>query len=331
MIQQNTANPTRITDYIYRITCHEQERSLCSMEMRALWGASFDVDYSTILLRSEIQHHVDRSPFVKYRLSIWCEGSGLDTLLDKVSQLPQVTRTYKVVALDQMRGYHVEPIAFQERRVIEQKLGRHVKGEVDLKQPELLLGVIQLEEAWVFGELEWHDPIWQRHNDKPRHYSTALSTKVARSLVNIAVPSLNENIHFFDPCCGIGTVLMEACSQGIKASGGDINPLAVVGARENMAAFDYHCELRIHNMIEVETTYDVALVDLPYNHCSVLPQEERYEMLRSLFSIASRVIIVSVEPIRAELIELGYRIEDEASIEKTHFKRDVFLCSTPRE
>jgi len=271
MIKRNLTDMTSTAEYIYRITCHEQERSLCSMEMRALWGESFSTNNSTILLRSDIQHHVNRSPFVKYRLAIWCEGSDLEALLDKVSQLPQVTRTYKVVALDQLQDDQVEQIAFQERRVIEQKLGRLIKGEVDLKRAELLLGVMKLEHSWVFGELDWHDPIWQRHNDKPRHYSTALSTKVARSLVNIAVPSLKEGIHFFDPCCGIGTVLMEACSQGIVASGGDINPLAVIGARQNMAAFNYDCELRIHNMIEIETKYEVAIVDLPYNHCSVLP------------------------------------------------------------
>ncbi|URN93025.1 MAG: RNA methyltransferase [Candidatus Pristimantibacillus lignocellulolyticus] len=330
MIQQNESNMTCVSEFIYRITCHEQERSLCSMEMRALWGVSFDADHSTLLLRSDTRHHVNRSPFVKYRLAIWCEGSDLENLQEKVSQLPQLTRTYKVIALDVIVDGQVEPIAYHERRVIEQKLGSQVKGEVNLKQPELMLGVIKLEHSWVLGELEYHDPIWQRHNDKPRHYSTALSTKVARSLVNIAVPSLKEDIHFFDPCCGIGTVLMEACSQGIHASGGDINPLAVVGARENMAAFHYHCELRIHNMTEIETKYDVTIVDLPYNHCSVLPEEERYRMLQALSTMASRVIIVSVEPIRAELIQLGYHIEDEGYIEKTHFKRDVFLCTTSR-
>jgi len=328
MIQQSESNTTSIAEYIYRITCHEQERSLCSMEMRALWGMSFDAHYSTLLLRSNIQHHVDRSPFVKYRLEIWCEGSDIDTLADNIAQIPQITRTYKVIALDELKDEQVEPIAYHDRRGIEQRLGSRVKGEVNLNKPELLLGVIKLEHSWVFGELEYHEPIWQRHNHKPRHYSTALSTKVARSLVNIAVPSLKEDIHFFDPCCGIGTVLMEACSQGIYASGGDINPLAVVGARENMAAFDYHCELRIHNMIEIEKKYDVAIVDLPYNHCSVLPLEERYRMLQALSTMASRVIIVSVEPIRSELVQLGYHIEDEGYIEKTHFKRDVFLCTT---
>jgi len=51
-------------------------------------------------------------------------------------------------------------------------------------------------------------------------------------------------------------------------------------------------------------------------------------MLQALSTMASRVIIVSVEPIRSELVQLGYHIEDEGYIEKTHFKRDVFLCTT---
>lgn len=314
-------------DYLYRITCHEQEKSLCSMEMRALWGESFISPYSTVLLRSSIRQQVSRSPFMKYRISIWCEADNFQELLIKAASLPHITQSYKVVALDEQINGRVEDFAYHQRRELEQALGKQVKGKVNLKQPELLLGITKLEDCWIFGQLEYPDPIWQRHNEKPRQYSTALSTKVARAIVNIAVPTLDHDMTLFDPCCGIGTVLMEACSQGIHASGSDINPLAVIGARENMAAFHYECELRIHNMLEIQEQYDVAILDLPYNHCSVLPADERIQMLSALKSIAPIMIVVSVEPIEQELLQLGYKIEDRCSLEKMNFKRDIFLCS----
>ncbi|GAA3334615.1 hypothetical protein GCM10020331_103270 [Ectobacillus funiculus] len=71
---------------------------------------------------------------------------------------------------------------------------------------------------------------------KPHSYSTSLSTRVARAVANIAVPD-PTGIKAIDPCCGIGTVLVEALSMGINIVGSDINPLVLPGARENIAHF----------------------------------------------------------------------------------------------
>lgn len=326
MFVRSNQNVEHIQRYIYRITCHEQEQALCSMEMRALWGVSFSGAASTQLFITNRYQSVDRSPFVKYSLEIVCSARSLDELEQEVMLLSTIEQSFKVVALDEQEDLTVASIAYAQRRSIERTIGSKLKGKVELSNPQLLFGVVRVDEDWFFGKLAYHQPLWQAHNEKPRQYSTALSTKVARSVVNIAVPSLTDPISLYDPCCGIGTVLMEACSQGIASAGSDINPLAVLGARENMQAFRYDCPIKIQDMTLVEESYDVAILDLPYNHCSVLSIEERTSMLESIGRIAKRFVVVSVEPIAEQLLELGYTIDDRCIVQKMQFQRELFLC-----
>lgn len=312
--------------YIYRVTCHEQEISLCSLEMRALWETPFETKGSTMLLQSNIAQDVNRSPFVKYRIEVLKMAHSFQTLVECCRLMELAGMSYKVIALDEQLDGYVDAISYEQRRMLEQALGVSIGGKVNLKTPDIELGVVRIEQKWFLGILQRNEAIWQAHNDKPRQYSTALSTKVARAIVNIAVPNLHTHVKLYDPCCGIGTVLMEACSQGISCSGSDLNPLAVVGARENLAAFQYNCDVTIQDIRKITDHYDVAILDLPYNHCSVLSPQDRHEMLSALKSIASSFVIVSVEPILNELLELGFIIDDTGKVEKMNFSRDVFVC-----
>lgn len=316
------ANPA----YMYRFTCHEQERALCSMEIRQLLQQEPSWQQASAVVESMLDIAVERSPYLKYRLQIWLRAASFEQLLQQAADL-QLDQSYKVVATEVVAGGKPGKLAYAERRRIEQALGIAIGGKVDLAAPELLLGVMQWEGEWRLGRYELNEADWQRHDRKPRHYSTALGTRVARAIVNIAVPRPDASITLLDPCCGIGTVLMEAVSQGIAARGYDMNPLAVVGARENMAAFNYNCEISIADMRTLQGSYEAAVLDLPYNHCSVLPAEERWQMLSALKALCKRAVIVSVEPIGEELRQLGAHIIDVGQVAKTHFKRDIWLVS----
>lgn len=81
---------------------------------------------------------------------------------------------------------------------------------------------------WIFGDYVEGESVWFRHQQKPNHYSTALSTRVARAVVNIAIPDPN-GVKVIDPCCGIGTVLVESLSMGIDIVGSDNNPVILAG------------------------------------------------------------------------------------------------------
>ncbi|WP_096440557.1 TRM11 family SAM-dependent methyltransferase [Alteribacter populi] len=289
------------------------------MEMRAFFG--FDTRNHTI--ETDIQITPNRSPFMKERIDVLFEGNDLQEIVDQVTSLPASDTTFKVVSV---KNPDAEKISFAKGREIEREIGLKLNGTADLHDPEKLYGVIHKDNRWVFGDLYYHEPIWTRHQKKPYAYSTALSSRIARAVANIAVPN-PDGIKAVDPCCGIGTVLLEACSMGIDVKGSDINPKVVYGSRKNLAYFGYEADVALKNIQEVEEAFDVAIIDMPYNLCSVLSARDQLAMLKSARRFAEKVVIVTIEPIDDAITKAGLSIVDRSAFRKNGaFTREVLLC-----
>ncbi|MDF2834615.1 MAG: methyltransferase, partial [Paenibacillus sp.] len=146
----------------------------------------------------------------------------------------------------------------------------------------------------------------------------------ARALVNIAVGPSPAGMTFLDPCCGMGTVLVEALSMGIDAEGVEINPLAARGARINLEHFGYSGRLVTKgDMRQWSGHYDAAILDMPYNLCSVLPSKEQSVMLKALRGLADRAVVVTTENIVSRLVEAGFVVIREAKLSKGTFTRFI--------
>jgi len=68
---------------------------------------------------------------------------------------------------------------------------------------------------------------------KQEHVPGSLKPAVAAALLQIA--NVTQNMLILDPCCGAGTILIEAKSYGATAWGGDIDEKAISAARLNAA------------------------------------------------------------------------------------------------
>ncbi|WP_066259626.1 TRM11 family SAM-dependent methyltransferase [Neobacillus drentensis] len=310
------------TTYIYTHACSEDERSLCALEMRSLFG----VASQTNVLESLVKIDPSRSPFIKERIAVIYKSESLEDLFIKVETLQLSGATFKVNYVKNSGQAKGEHAGFEKRRAIERELGLHINGIADLRQPDRQFGVINVNDIWVFGEYVKSEAVWFRHQQKPNGYSTALSTRVARAVVNIAVPNPN-GIKAIDPCCGIGTVLVEARSMGIDMVGSDRNQLILPGARENMMHFGLSCKINLADIRDITSHYDVAIIDLPYNLCSVITPEEQLEMLQSARWFANKVVVVTVEPIDEILLKAGFSIIDRAVAKKGLFIREVIVCN----
>ena len=91
-----------------------------------------------------------------------------------------------------------------------------------MHNPKVMLGVAKVNGRWIVGEYERNDYEWHIHDKKPYSYSNSLSLRVSRALVNIAVKN-NLGCKLIDPCCGVGTVIIDALSMGINVKGYEIN------------------------------------------------------------------------------------------------------------
>jgi len=311
-----------LTTYIYTYAFSEDERSLCALEMRSFFG---DVSQSNVL-ETFVKIDPTRSPFMKERISVIYEAQRLEDLYKQVETLQMNGVTFKVIYVKNRDLPKNKQDEFKKRREIERKIGLHIKGIADLRHPDRLFGVMHVNEKWVFGEYVKSESVWFKHQQKPNDYSTALNTRVARAVVNIAIPN-PTGIKAIDPCCGIGTVLVEARSMGIDMVGSDRNQLIIPGARENMIHFGLTGEINLADMRDITNHYDVAIIDLPYNLCSVITPEDQLEMLQSARRFANKVVVVTVEPVDRLLIKAGFSIIDRAVAKKGVFIREVIICN----
>lgn len=302
--------------YLYTYVCHEDEVPLCLLELRSLFdkeptGSSF--------LESDRSIDVSRSPFIKQRLEIILHGGSLEEVARQVESIHLDGETFKVVYIE--AG---DTLDYNAQRSVERHIGSHIRGQAEMRKPKRLYGIAYTGERWVFGPCTKNEALWLRHNQKPQNYSTALSTRVARAVANIAVPR-PAGKRAIDPCCGIGTVLIEALSMGIDMIGRDLNPLAVRGARVNLEHFGYPDIVAIDDIRHIPGHYDAAVIDLPYNLCSVLPAEEQLQMLQSARRLADRVVVVATEVIDEAMMHAGFTIMDRCLVKKGSFVRHIVV------
>lgn len=314
-------NTVKKSTYIYTYVHPKDEFDLCRMEMRAFFKKDTESNY----IISDVKIDPSRSPFIAERLEVLYEDSDLDTIKKFVEDLKVNEATFKVICLNEMDLGDTEKIPHSERRVIEREVGLCINGEPELDNPEMVFGIILLDGRWYFGNYEKSESIWLKHLQKPHSYSTALSTRVARAIANIAVPQ-PENVQVIDPCCGIGTVLIEALSMGINIVGRDINYRVCQGSKENIAHFGLTGKVTLGPISEVTEHYNVAIIDLPYNLFTHSTVEEQFDIVKHARRIADQVVIVTVETIDHLIAEAGFEIVDRSVAKKQAFIRQVILC-----
>ncbi len=307
--------------HIYNYAYREGEDALCALEMRSLFGK----DSQSSTLESNLKVDPSRSPFIRERIDVIYEGYHLQDIIKQVQDLPIIEATFKVIFIQNGNLAESEKVDFEQRRTIEREIGLHIPGEPNLLNPELLFGIMKINGRWVFGHYHKNKAAWLHHQKKPHSYSTSLSTRVARAVANIAVPD-PTGIKAIDPCCGIGTVLVEALSMGIDIVGSDINPLVLPGARENIAHFGLVGEVTRKDIRSISSSYDVAIIDMPYNLFSVITPEEQLEMLESAWRFTDKVVIVTLEPIDSIIIKAGFEIVDRCVVKKGTFTRQIIVC-----
>ena len=200
-----------------------------------------------------------------------------------------------------------------------------IDAEPDLDHPDVLFGLVVFEGRYYFGELVHGESVWFKHMQKPEMYSTALSTRDARAIVNIAAP-YPEGLKIIDPCCGIGTVLVEAMSMGIAIEGRDMNKRVVWGSRINLRHFGYEPQVEIGPIEEAREGYDVAIIDMPYNLFTHISGELQQSIITHARRIAKRVVIVTIESMDDKISQAKLTIKDSAILKKGNFERQVLIC-----
>ena len=308
-------------EYLYTYAYTEDEKELCSLEMRSFFG--FDSERK--ILKSRTRVKPDRSPFMKERIDILFDEANLENIIEKASSIRMQGQTFKVIFVKINEQQENEKAGYAEKRAVESRIGQVIEGQAHMQEPDIVFGLLPFEGRWYFGRYHLAEPVWFKHQKKPKQYSTALSTRVARVVANIAVPKI-EGVRAIDPCCGIGTVLVEGLSMGIDIVGRDLNPLVVAGSRENIAHFGLSGEVGHGPISEVDGQYDVAIIDMPYNLYTSATPEDQMSILGHAHRIADKLIVVTLDNLDDMIKEAGYAIVDRCIAKKAGFSREVVVC-----
>jgi tRNA (guanine10-N2)-dimethyltransferase len=123
-----------------------------------------------------------------------------------------------------------------ERKLGEQILKTVKTTKVDLSNPQKTFFGVLTDNRFIFGlktaEIIPKQFSERRPRKRPVFHPTAMPSKLARTMVNLAQPRRGELI--LDPFCGTGGMLIEAGLMGCRVLGFDAKPHMLRGGLQNI-------------------------------------------------------------------------------------------------
>lgn len=302
---------------LYILNYPENEEELCALECRVLFNKESKGKY----LFSNYNFDASNSPFIKSALRIKIYKNSLEEVIEEIKEKNISYENFKVIYL------RLEDcdISYKERLESVYKVGMAVNGIANIKNPSITLGLVKVQNYWLFGEFDKNNCLWHIHDKKPKSYSNSLSFRVAKSLINIGV-GRDRNLKVIDPCCGVGTVILEGLFMGIDIEGVEIKPQIASDCKRNLEFFNYKDVITKGNIKDIEKVYDVSIIDIPYGVFTPTTKEEQELIINSARKISKKLILISFENMDEMLHQAGFKVVDSASFSKGNFIRYISVC-----
>ncbi len=306
--------------HIYSFSYSINESEICKLESRQLFGK----EEKKKELDADVMIEPSHSGFIKKRLDVLLCYQDYNQLLAKLDESPIVAEQFKV------EYFHLESDTTGYRTGLEKvkDIGFRIVGLPNIKNPVTTYAICYYQGYWCFGVLVKNNYEWRKHQQKPQSFSNAINIKIAKTLVNIASQG-DAKKSLIDACCGVGTVLLEACFAGYQITGCDINWRVCVKSRDNLTHFGYQANVVRSDINDISESYDAAIIDLPYNLFSCADDNKLLYIIRSTSKIAQRLVIVSTTDIHPLIKQAGLQLKDSCSVKKpgkTNFERRLWVC-----
>lgn len=310
-----TTTETRRNFYVTK--CLENERQLCFMETKYL----FDNPRPSRCFFSDREITPSVSPYIKHHISIVRSEDRFEKLLEYVREHNREYVNYRFVYF----GFETQQINHREwtKKIIQ--LSAAIPGEVDMENPQLLLAFTKVSDTWIIGKYQANDMSWKAHDKKPHTNSHSLGLRTARAVVNIATQGKND-CRIIDPCCGIGTVIIEALTLGKNIQGYEISPNIAAKAQENLAHFGLKNVIQNCDMHTTTEVFDLGIVDIPYGIFTPFTKNAQIELLKTARRITKRAVIITFEDMTDILIHSGFHLADSCKVLKGKFIRYISIC-----
>ena len=306
--------------YIYSFNCDITERELCTLESKYI----FNKEEKNKLLFSDIKVEPSSSAFIRSRLDIISFSEDYSTLINEIKKENIHIEGFKIEYL----VFDGDTTEYSDRLRKLRDIGFSIEGDTDYYNPTTTYALCYYESVWYFGVLIKNNIAWHKHKQKPCSFSNSISINIAKALVNIAAKA-NKEKKLLDACCGVGTIMLEACFAGNNIEGCDINEKTCKNARENLSHFDYTANIYHSDIKDISKSYEAAIIDLPYNLFTSATDNDIVHIIESTAEITDRLVIVSTSDITNLISNIGFRISDYCSVSKrgkVNFAREIWVC-----
>lgn len=294
-------------EYLYILNYPPYEKELCELEFKYLFNEEMNTKY--YLTTKNINHN--RSVFIRSKIDIFMRSSIFDDLVDYVKKANMTFYEFKVIYLKN----EITHVPYKESIDKCKQIALPINGSVNITEPKVIIVITKINDEWILG-LQHLNIEWNKHENKPYTYSYSLSLRLARSLVNIAVGN-DLSLKVVDPCCGIGTVVLEALSMGVNIKGYDISREVSYQARLNLEHFGYDpFVIDKKDMHDIVEKYDVCIMDIPYGLYSNCSYEEQLNLLKSAHKFSKKLVLVTLKKMDEELMNIGYNVENCCEVGK---------------
>lgn len=300
--------------YLYLTSRSESEKQLVEAECIALTGAKPD---ECGIALTEMEADVSRAAYVKTCVRVIIHAANLPSLYDQLEKTDLSSEQFRVSVVKIPRS-----LAIDSKQIMHQ-VGARIGGKPNLSAPRtVFLVVATTEEIWLGEVVSEYTGSWDEHSQKMHPYSSALPTRLARAMVNLVAAPGDRII---DPCCGSGTILIEAASIGIKAVGCDINPKLATISIDNMRHFGLDGMVMIADARNIKGSFDAVVTDLPYGRNCPTDEQLCREILQNLKNLATKAAVVTSEDMSSSLSQMGYNIKSVTAVPKTSLTRYIHV------
>lgn len=297
------------------MNCLDPEVELAAAEAWAFTG--YEMQGRVVYAPQAVD--ISRSAYLRHCVSIEAQGQTLEALLQDCRD--------QGVAYDRFKISMVRPpprVKEPSNSTVLQAANA-VTGRPDLTAPQVRLAVVATADDWILGRIISRGlNQWLEGMNRPIHFSSALPQRFSRALVNL-VASPGDTL--IDPCCGIGTPLIEALNAGVVAFGADHNPKMLRGLSENLRALGLPLRLYRGDARQLAGHFDAAVLDLPYGRNLILGQTLWRDILCALHQAVKRAALVSVQPLEEVLAKTGFEMVRSLQVPKGQLVRRVYVVA----
>jgi len=270
--------------------------ALIAAECASLTGGVPDADGFALCQQVE---HIPQAAYVRMGLRILASGATLDDLIEGVTQTDFPADEFRIEFCPLSPENRIHP----RQSIL--ALANAIPYYPNLNHPKHRFLLVERQENLWLGEiLSECEHSYQIHATKPYNISSSLPSQISRALVNLVFPQAHS---LLDPCCGTGSILLEAQALGIQAYGGDLNKRMVGMARKNLAHFDYAAKVEHADARTCQQTADALVTNLPYGRFLEANETVIRAILENGRKLASVAIYVTEYDLMDWLVAVGYR------------------------